>query len=89
MTIKVRVNDTVAIDKFAILKPEVEMQYPDGVNINDAAQVTLNNLAEVVSTQLNQIVGRMDAADCRRVINTAGLDPRFIEKVKVRLNSLS
>ena len=82
---KIRLTDTVTIQKFQILKPEVEKEFLDETAKDDALWQTSELLDEAIQHQLKQIAARMTEKQKRDTLTDVSVDDRFKKVIKSTL----
>lgn len=85
MMYKIRLTDTVTIQKFQILKPEVEKEFLDETAKDDALWQTSELLDEAIQHQLKQIAARMTEKQKRDTLTDVSVDDRFKKVIKSTL----
>jgi len=79
---KIRLTDSVTIQKFSILKPEVEMEFQDSVPKTDASERVYKALDIVVEGQLLQLARRMSKQQKQAALADVSVDDRFKQIIK-------
>lgn len=78
---KIRLSDSVQLKMYMILKPEVEDDFDDETNQEDAMKAVQQRLDFVVDAQLTVIANRMTEKQKAEVRRDASADPRFLAKL--------
>ena len=82
---KIRLTDTVTIQKFHILKPEVEKEFLDETAKDNAFWQTSELLDDAIQQQLKQIAARMTEKQKRDTLTDVSVDDRFKKVIKSTL----
>ena len=85
MMYKIRLTDTVTIQKFQILKPEVEKEFLDETAKDGALWQTSELLDDAIQHQLKQIAARMTEKQKRDTLTDVSVDDRFKKVIKSTL----
>lgn len=83
---KIRMTDSIELDKFKILKPEVELDFDcygfDEQKVADCAGETTRALAIIVGRRLREIAERTPEKEAKRLIASVNVDLRFRKVLK-------
>ena len=81
---KIRLTDAVQIDTYLILKPEIEVEFDDSVIKKLAAHTTLQDLEEIVDTQLDELAQRVVKSPdkVKSILANVAVDTRFKQLIR-------
>lgn len=74
---KIRLTDSIEIDKFKILKPEVELEFDDSIDLEVATEQAQNYLQYVCTEQMTEIAKRVPNKEATRLTQSVNVDLRF------------